>query len=56
MQFDSISEFIAMGRHGYYVWLAYGLTALVIAANVLQPIWQRRTLLKMYAQQQRREK
>ncbi len=26
MYFDSFSEFIAMGEHGFYVWLAYGVT------------------------------
>ena len=28
MQFDSLAEFIAMGGHGLYVWLAYGATLL----------------------------
>ena len=56
LQFQSFAEFIAMGKHGFYVWLAYGLTALVIVWNVLQPVLQRRRLLKQQAQQLRREK
>lgn len=56
LQFQSIDEFFTMGKHGFYVWLAYGLTALVILWNVLQPVLQRRRLLKQHAQQQRREK
>lgn len=28
--FDSFSDFLAMGNHGFYVWLAYGLTFLVL--------------------------
>ncbi|MCC5851287.1 MAG: heme exporter protein CcmD [Alkalimonas sp.] len=26
MQFDSFSDFLAMGGYGFYIWLAYGLT------------------------------
>ena len=35
MQFDSVSEFLAMGGHGLYVWLAYGSTFSVLLVNVL---------------------
>jgi len=35
MQFDSVSEFLAMGGHGLYVWLAYGSTFAVLLVNVL---------------------
>ena len=30
MYFDSFTEFLQMGKHGLYVWLAYGSTALVL--------------------------
>ena len=30
MAFNSFGEFLAMGNHGFYVWLAYGLTFLVL--------------------------
>ena len=56
LQFESLAEFIAMGKHGFYVWLAFGLTALVISWNVLQPLLQRRRLIKQLKQQLRREK
>ena len=36
MQFDSFADFIAMGGHGPYVWMAYGATFLVLAACYLQ--------------------
>lgn len=55
-QFESFADFLAMGKHGFYVWLAYGLAALVVLWNVLQPILQRRRLFKLQAQQLRREK
>lgn len=56
MEFNSFAEFIAMGKHGFYVWLSYGLTAIVIIWNVVQPKLQRRRLLKEQAQRLRREK
>ena len=30
MYFDSFADFLQMGKHGQYVWLAYGTTALVL--------------------------
>ncbi len=47
MAFDSLGEFLAMGRHGLYVWLAYGVSvgsvvALVVAIRARNAnIWQR---------------
>jgi heme exporter protein D len=35
LQFDSLNEFVAMGGHGLYVWLAYGATLLVLGGYVL---------------------
>ena len=55
MEFNSFAEFIAMGRHGLYVWLSYGITAVIVAYNVVQPVLQRRRLLKEQAQRLRRE-
>ncbi len=56
MEFNSFAEFMAMGKHGFYVWLSYGLTAVVVAWNVVQPMLRRRRLLKEHAQRLRREK
>ena len=30
MYFDSFAEFLQMGNHGLYVWVAYGSTLLVL--------------------------
>jgi heme exporter protein D len=30
----SLTEFFAMGGYGFYVWSAYGLTALVLVAEI----------------------
>ncbi|MEM8766975.1 MAG: heme exporter protein CcmD [Pseudomonadota bacterium] len=46
MSFDSIGEFMTMGGHGFYVWLAYGATLLVLAANVLSLSFARRRYLR----------
>ena len=35
MSFDSLSDFLAMGGHGLYVWLSYGAALVVVLANVL---------------------
>jgi heme exporter protein D len=35
MQFDSFAEFIAMGGHGLYVWLAYGSTIFVMISSTV---------------------
>ncbi len=35
MSFDSLHEFLVMGGHGLYVWLAYGSALLVVLANVI---------------------
>ena len=31
----NVNEFFAMGGYGFYVWGAYGITALIIVAEVL---------------------
>ncbi|MEM7080250.1 MAG: heme exporter protein CcmD [Pseudomonadota bacterium] len=35
MAFESLPDFLAMGGHALYVWLAYGAFALVLAVNLL---------------------
>ncbi|WP_024647429.1 heme exporter protein CcmD [Pseudomonas syringae] len=55
MSFESFSDFIAMGRHGLFVWSAYGLCALVLLINVALPVLARRRYLKQQAQRLKRE-
>ena len=40
-----MSEFFAMGGYGFYVWGAYGVTALLLAAEVIAVARRRRSLL-----------
>jgi heme exporter protein D len=44
MQWGSVAEFFAMGGYGLYVWGAYAVTAVVIAAEVVALIRRSRTL------------
>lgn len=46
MAFESFADFLAMGKHGLYVWMAYGVTFAIVVWNALQPFLQRRRLLK----------
>ena len=56
MEFNSFAEFLAMGRHGLYVWLSYGITAVIIFLNVILPLMQRRRFFKEQRQRLRRER
>jgi heme exporter protein D len=47
----SVQEFFVMGGYAFYVWTAYGITLVVLVANVMIPVmqrkqWLRRQLLK----------
>ncbi len=55
MMFHSLSEFFAMGGHGFYVWLAYGATVLVLGYNLVQPILKRKSIMLDLAQRMKRE-
>jgi heme exporter protein D len=46
VSFDSFAEFLAMGGHGLYVWLAYGSTITVVLANVLSVRLARKRFLR----------
>lgn len=55
MSFNSVSEFLAMGGHGLYVWLSYGLGAAIIVANLVLPRLSRNRLLAEQKRRLRRE-
>lgn len=55
MSFASLSDFIAMGGHGAYVWSAYGITFAVLALNIAMPILAKRRYLQDEARRLRRE-
>ena len=46
MRFDSLSAFILMDGHGLYIWVAYGVTLVVIGVNFLWPRFVRRAFVR----------
>lgn len=54
MTFTSLAEFFAMGGYAFYVWTSYGLTLIVLLANIIIPVWQRKQLLRSLALKQQR--
>ncbi|NQD38217.1 heme exporter protein CcmD [Permianibacter sp. IMCC34836] len=42
--FSSFADFLAMGGHGFYVWLAYGVGLLIFLFLLLEPVVRRRQL------------
>ena len=55
MSFESFADFLAMDRHGLFVWSAYGLCLLVLLLNVALPVLARRRYLQQVARRARRE-
>lgn len=54
MQFDSFSDFIAMGGYGFYVWFCFGFSiALLIALTVVSKRQTRQIEKMIYDAQQR---
>ena len=49
-----MSEFLAMGGYGFYVWGAYGVTALAIVAELLALRARRRAAEAAHAEARRR--
>ncbi len=47
-------EFFAMGGYAFYVWTSYAVCLVVLLANLLVPIWQRKQLLRQLALKQKR--
>ena len=56
MYFESFADLLAMGKHGAFVWSAYGISLAVLALNVVLPILARRRYLQDEARRLRREK
>ena len=55
MAFNSISEFLAMGGYGFYVWLAYGLSFLALTILVINSVIKKNKILKNVQQRLARE-
>jgi len=46
MQWHSVGEFLDMGGYAFYVWGSFGISALVVVAEIWQVRAQRRKLLR----------
>lgn len=55
MSFNSVADFLAMGGHHLYVWLAYGAALAVIVWNVVSPIRAHRRFFVIEGQRARRQ-
>jgi len=55
MYFESFADFIAMGRHGFYVWLAYGIALAIFVFNIVHPMLQRKKIIADLKRRERRE-
>jgi len=55
VSFDSFSEFIAMGGHGFYVWLSYAIALVLIFINLVSPVMRRKKLFAELVRRFRRE-
>ena len=50
-----MSEFFAMGGHGFYIWMSYGITALFMIIEVIAAVRSKKTVLKRLARLARAE-
>ncbi len=54
MSFSSWSAFFAMGGYARFVWPAYGITFVVLAAVMLAPVLRHRKLQRALARREQR--
>jgi len=55
MQFESFSAFLAMGGYGFYVWLSYGVSALLLAILYFSSKANNKAIKQQIKQKQKRE-
>ena len=46
-QFDSVAAFLQMDGHGLYIWAAFGITLIVLGANILWPLAVSRRFVRL---------
>lgn len=54
-QFESLSDFIAMGGHGGFVWVCYTITLVGLVGLIVQPIMAKSAFKKQQQQLARRQ-
>lgn len=46
IQFNSLAEFIAMGKHGVYIWTCWGIVLAVLFGLIMYSVTQRKNVMK----------
>ncbi len=49
------AEFFHMGGYAFFVWTSYGLTFIVVVANIISPIMQRKKVISRIKRAIKRE-
>mgnify|MGYP005991638201 CR=1 FL=1 len=55
MVFNSFAEFLNMGGYGFYVWLSYGFTALLLIVLTFSSVKMETQIIKQIKQRLKRE-
>jgi len=55
MQFESFSAFLNMGGYGFYVWLSFGISTVLILALIISSLMGHKQVIKNIAMRQQRE-
>jgi len=55
--FGNLNDFLQMGKYGFYVWLCYGLSLLIIVVNILLFTLKKQNIINsIQAEQVRKQK
>lgn len=55
MAFESFAEFLAMGKHGFYIWLSYGCSFVILLVMGINSFRQPNVQLEKIRQRMQRE-
>ena len=55
MQFESFSAFLNMGGYGFYVWLSFGVSTVLLLGLIFNSIYGHKQVLKHLLTSQERE-
>ena len=55
MQFNSFSDFINMGNYGFYVWLSYGVAAVILTLLLISSKIDHLKIINQIAKRKKRE-
>ncbi|MDH5407975.1 MAG: heme exporter protein CcmD [Gammaproteobacteria bacterium] len=50
-----MNEFFHMGGYAFFVWMSYGISAVVLLANVITPVMRKKEILQTLKRKLRRE-